>query len=97
MNEIMKRMSAESPSFFKKIQAIGISLGAAGAAILVIPASVIVFPTAIITAAGYFVAVGAVAAAVAKSTVKDPAVLNPETPSEGMPGGNSVSPPSTPV
>lgn len=79
MNEIIKRVTNESPSFFKKIQAIALTLAAAGGAILLIPASVVVFPPAILTMAGYFVTAGAVAAAVAKTPVVDPKVLEETT------------------
>lgn len=79
MNEIIKRFTSESPTFFKRIQAIGITLGVAGAAILAIPTGTIALPAALVTAAGYFVAVGAVAAAVAKATVKDTSVLEKPT------------------
>lgn len=75
LNEIKKRLTSESPSFFKKIQKIGITLGAAGLAIMAIPASVVVLPAALVTMAGYFVAIGSVAAAIAKTTVADPSVL----------------------
>ena len=80
MNEIIKRFTSESPTFFKRIQAIGITLGSIGAALLVLPASVIVLPSTIVTMAGYFVAAGSVAAAVAKATVADPAVLQDTKP-----------------
>lgn len=76
MNEIMTRFTSESPLFFKRIQAIGITLGTIGGAILLIPSSVITFPAIVTTIAGYFVAIGSVAAAVAKTTVVDNSVLN---------------------
>ncbi len=75
MNEIFKRLTNESPTFFKRIQALGITLGAIGAAILTIPVSVVALPAIINTLAGYFVAAGLVAAAVAKTTVANPDVL----------------------
>lgn len=74
-NELFSRLTNESPKFFKKIQGIGLTLGAVGAAIVAIPASVIVLPAAIVTLGGYFVAIGLVAAAVAKTTVADTSVL----------------------
>lgn len=74
-NELFTRLANESPSFFKKIQAIGLTLGAIGGAILAVPASVVVLPATVITIGGYFVAVGVVAAAVAKTTVADSSVL----------------------
>ena len=75
MKTILKRITSDSPSFFKKIQTIGITLGAVGLAIVSVPASVIALPAIVTTMAGYFIAIGTVAAAVAKTTVADPSVL----------------------
>ncbi len=75
MNTLIKRLTSESPTFFKRIQAIGITIGSIGLAIVALPASIIVLPAAVTTIAGYFIAIGAVAAAVAKTTVADPSVL----------------------
>jgi len=75
MKELLTRLTSTSPAFFKRIQALGITLGAVGLALLAIPASVIVLPAGIITVAGYFVAAGSVAAAVSKLTVADSNVL----------------------
>lgn len=75
-NELITRVTSESPKFFKNIQKIGLTLGAVGGALLLIPASVVVLPAAVITMAGYFVAIGTVAAAVAKTTVEDKSVLD---------------------
>jgi len=80
MKQLLTRLTNESPNFFKKIQAIGITLGAVGVAILAIPASVIVLPATLTTVAGYFIAIGSVAAAVAKTTVANPEVLKSENP-----------------
>lgn len=76
MNQLWTRLTNESPSFFKKIQAIGLTLGVIGATLLAIPASVIVLPAAVLTYAGYFTVAGLVAAAVAKTPVIDASVLN---------------------
>lgn len=77
MNTIFKRITSESPSFFKKIQALGITLGAIGGIIMGIPevAPTVVMPALIYKLAGYFVVAGLIAAGVAKTTVSDPAVL----------------------
>ncbi len=75
MSEIIKRLTSESPTFFKRIQAIGITLGSVGTALLLIPASVVVLPAVVITVAGYFVVAGVVATTVAKTAVADPSVL----------------------
>ncbi len=78
MKEIITRFSSESPKFFKRIQAIGISLGAIGGAIVAMPTGIVVLPAAVVTMGGYFVAIGIVAAAVAKTTVTDSSVLQPQ-------------------
>ncbi len=81
MNEILKRITSESPTFFKKIQAIGITIGVIGVAILATPVTlatfgiVYVLPATISTIASHMAAAGTVAAAVAKTTVADPSVL----------------------
>lgn len=82
MSEIIKRMRSESPAFFKNIQKLGITLGAIGGALLTIPSMPlsITLPSPVMTAAGYFVVCGVVAAAVAKLTVADPTVLKNEEP-----------------
>ena len=76
MGTLIARLKNESPSFFKKIANIGIIIGSIGAAIIAIPASIVALPAIIITIGGYMVATGIVAAAVAKTTVADPGVLD---------------------
>ncbi len=73
MKKIIKRVKLESPDIFKKITNIGLTVGAVGGAILLAPVS---FPAIITTMAGYLVAIGGVASAVAKITVKDSDKLN---------------------
>lgn len=73
--EIYKRLTSESPSFFKKIGAICVTLLAAGTAILAIPSTLVVLPPIVNTLAGYMIAAGTVGGAIAKATVSDPAVL----------------------
>lgn len=77
MKEIIKRFSAESPSFFKKIQALGLTLGGVGGVIMSLPelAPTVQLPEIIVKLAGYFVVAGLVSAAIAKTTVKDTSVL----------------------
>ncbi len=90
IKETVKRMGSESPSFFKKIQAACITLGAIGTAIVTVPASIIILPPIVITIGGYCVVAGLVGAAIAKTPVSDPSVLKPEDKSA------DVTPPSTP-
>jgi hypothetical protein len=75
IKEIGTRLKHESPSFFKKIQAIGISLGAIGTALMAIPAETVELPEVVGKLSGYFIVAGIVAAAIAKTTVSDPSVL----------------------
>lgn len=75
MNTIWKRLTSESPTFFKRIQAIGITLGAVGAAIMAIPSEVLILPEFLTKLASYFVVAGIIAAAIAKTTVADSTVL----------------------
>lgn len=60
-NEITERIKAPTPTFFKKIRTIGLTLGAIGGAILTAP---ITLPTTIVTIAGYLATAGIVASAV---------------------------------
>ena len=82
MKEIITRLTGESPSFFKKVQAIGITLGSIGGGILLLPATGVILPAALLTIASHCVAIGAVAALVAKFTVKDSDVLKTDSSSE---------------
>ena len=82
MKQIWTRLSSESPSFFKKIFAMAITIGSIGGAVLLLPASGVVIPAALLTIASHCVAIGAVAAVVAKFTVKDSDVLKTDSSSE---------------
>ena len=84
MKELITRLTSESPTFFKRIMALGITLGAIGVTLLAIPASVVVLPAAVTTLAGYFIVAGSVAAAVGKTTVADSSVL-PAKPTDSSP------------
>lgn len=68
MRTIKKRWNARTPKFWKKVQHIGIIAGAVGAAIVAAP---IALPAAIVTTAGYLVAVGGVTAALSQLTVEN--------------------------
>lgn len=65
--KLKDRITSETPDFFKRIRTAGLILAAAGGAILAAP---VALPAALITAAGYFVAAGAVASAVSSAVVK---------------------------
>jgi hypothetical protein len=64
---LLERAQAPTPKIFKIIRTVGLSLAAAGAAIL---ASPIALPAAIVTAGGYLTVGGAVLSAVSQVTVE---------------------------
>jgi len=61
---VINRLIAPTPKFFRVVRSIGLCLAAMGGAIL---ASPIVLPAAIATAGGYLVVAGSVATAVAQT------------------------------
>lgn len=72
MEKLVKRWKAETPSFWKKVQKIGIGIGAVGGVIVGLP---VALPAALVTIGGYMVAVGSVAAVLSKLTVVDASAL----------------------
>ena len=68
MKTLKDRWSAKTPTFWKKVQRVGLVAGALGAALIAAP---IALPAALITASGYLVAVGGVTAALSQLTVED--------------------------
>ena len=73
--ELKKRWKAKTPTFWKKVQRIAIVAGAVAGVILAAPVSI---PAAVITAAGYVVTAGTVAATLSQLTVDDKAVEETE-------------------
>jgi hypothetical protein len=67
LKEIRDRFRAESPNFFKKLTNVMVGIGAVGLAIVAAP---VALPTALITAAGYAIAIGTTGAAISKLTKK---------------------------
>ena len=65
---IKERWKAESPDFWKKVQKIGLGIGAIGGIII---SGTIALPATVITVGGYMVAVGSVTAVLSKLTIKD--------------------------
>lgn len=65
---IKQRWNAKTPKFWKKVQRIGLVAGALGAAIIAAP---VALPAALITGAGYLVAIGGVTATLSQLTVED--------------------------
>ena len=64
---IIDRVKAPTPKFFKVLRNVGLALAAAGGAIL---ASPIALPAGIVTVGGYLLAGGSVLSAVSQSTVE---------------------------
>lgn len=68
MKTLKDRWESKTPTFWKKVQRIGLVAGALGAALIAAP---VALPAALITASGYLVAVGGVTAALSQLTVED--------------------------
>ena len=63
---VVERVKAPTPKFFKTLRTIGIALAAAGGAIL---ASPIALPAGLVAAAGYVILAGGVVTAVSQTAV----------------------------
>jgi ABC-type xylose transport system permease subunit len=67
-SELVDRIKSPTPTFFKKIRTVGLTLGAIGGAILTAP---ITLPATIITIAGYLATAGMVASAISTVAKED--------------------------
>jgi hypothetical protein len=67
LETIIKRAGAPTPPFFRYVKLVGLSLAAAGGAIIAAP---VALPPVVITVAGYLIAAGSVAAAVSQVAVE---------------------------
>ncbi|MFD1316184.1 hypothetical protein [Namhaeicola litoreus] len=65
---ILERIKKPTPTFFKKLRNIGLTMAAAGGAILTAPISI---PTIILTIAGYLTLAGTVVSAISQTVVSD--------------------------
>lgn len=65
MESLKERWNAKTPKFWKKVQRIGIIAGALGAAII---ASPVALPAALVTGAGYLIAIGGATATLSQLT-----------------------------
>lgn len=65
LKEIAERATEPTPSFWKKVQRIGLILGAVGGAILTAPISL---PAGIVAVGGYLATAGAVTAGLSQAT-----------------------------
>jgi len=66
---IKERWKAKTPKFWKKMQRIGIAAGVIGGILL---ASPIALPAAVLTGAGYLIALGSATATLSQLTVENP-------------------------
>jgi hypothetical protein len=65
---IVQRVKAPTPKFFKVLRAVGLSVAAVGGSLLAAP---IALPTALITVAGYLTLAGGVITAVSQTAVEN--------------------------
>lgn len=71
-SQFFSRLTTETPIFFKRIIAFGISVGVVGAGLVVLPESVYKsIPFDMHAIGGYMIAIGAVAGVIAKSATTD--------------------------
>jgi uncharacterized membrane protein HdeD (DUF308 family) len=68
MKNIVKRVAAPTPKFFKVLRTIGLALAAVGGTILAAP---IALPVVVTTIAGYATVAGGVLTATSQLTTKD--------------------------
>lgn len=68
MDTIKKRWTAKTPTFWKKVQKLGLVAGAVGGVLIAAP---IALPSVLITLGGYLVTAGGVTAALSQLTVED--------------------------
>ncbi len=64
---VVERVKAPTPKFFKVLRAVGLSLAAVSGAILAAP---VALPAALLTAAGYVAVAGGVISAVSQTAVE---------------------------
>lgn len=67
MKNIVQRVKAPTPKFFKKVRNIGLALAAIGTRILAVP---VALPAVVIKIAGYLAVAGGVAGTVSQTAVK---------------------------
>jgi ABC-type xylose transport system permease subunit len=67
MKQIVSRITAPTPSFFKKLRNIGLALAAVATAIVTAP---IAMPAIVVTIAGYLAVAGGVLTAVSQTAVE---------------------------
>ena len=65
---LIERIKAKTPKFFRILKIIGLGLAAAGGALLTAP---IALPAGLVTLGGYLIVAGTVTSAVAQTTVEE--------------------------
>lgn len=65
---VVQRMKAPTPKFFRVLRTVGLALAAAGSALLAAPVSI---PAIVVTIAGYATVAGSVMTAVSQTAVDD--------------------------
>lgn len=73
---LIERVKAPTPKFFRVLRIIGLALAAAGGVLLTAP---VALPVGVITVAGYLTVAGSVMSAVSQTAVDDPIPSEPET------------------
>ena len=68
METLKNRWNAKTPSFWKKVQKVGLVAGAIGGVLIAAP---IALPATLVALGGYLVTAGGVAAALSQLTVED--------------------------
>ena len=68
MKELKERWNSKTPTFWKKVQKIGVACGIVGAAIVSAP---IALPAAIVSVSGYLIVAGSLTAALTQLTKDD--------------------------
>jgi hypothetical protein len=68
MKELIDRWNAKTPSFWKKVQKIGLVAGAVGTILITAPVSL---PASLVVTGGYLVTAGGITAALAQLTKDD--------------------------
>lgn len=78
---LIERVKAPTPKFFRVLRTIGLALAAAGGVMLTAP---VALPVGVITIAGYLTVAGSVMSAVSQTAVDDP--VNSQEEIDGNPG-----------
>jgi hypothetical protein len=73
---LIERVKAPTPKFFRVLRIIGLALAAAGGVLLTAP---VALPVGVITVAGYLTVAGSVMSAVSQTAVDDSIQSQPET------------------